>query len=468
MDICYIKWQMMKYKKEEFLLNIQVLKVILFFAMIFVFYSYMFIYLINFDKKIHYFSLVVITVLMGIIGLILEFKTAQYIKIKKSFWFLLLFFVYLIVNTVITYSEYTKIVVYLIICFIIGSFISVNLSNIKNIFMLDEKVKKVFIFCFFIYVFLVGILLILTFIISLSNIRDDFYLITNTGNFYQMAGYFLSIIFLVYSFLMVFLFSIEEKMSKIQSFWIFSTYVIFSVLAVFLVQLIGSNTGLINILGLLLANLTFYILINLKINNTLKNIEINFKVLFFSKLTKKILFSIIISIVIILCLFLIVTYMFNLELYKFRIFGLGEVGINSIGEKEFIHNPLVTTSVTSRIDLFDNFIIHFSSNPIFGNMYIDYLTTGPGTYVHSFPFSIISHLGIVGFTLFSLYVIFAVKEMFNNTNSNKYFENLWKFYSIMVFSGFLLIATVGTFFVYIVIWFLMGMIFLPIDLKRKE
>ena len=98
-------------------------------------------------------------------------------------------------------------------------------------------------------------------------------------------------------------------------------------------------------------------------------------------------------------------------------------------------------------------------------MNVDALTTGAGTYAHSFILSLLSHLGIVGFSLFLTYIIYSFKELKNLEQLNGYFKNIWRLYFIILFCGIFFISNIGTFFIYMTIWFLFGVMFCPIKLK---
>lgn len=101
-------------------------------------------------------------------------------------------------------------------------------------------------------------------------------------------------------------------------------------------------------------------------------------------------------------------------------------------------------------------------------MAVDALTTGEGTYTHSFIATLLTHLGIVGFILFFIYLFIAIKEKLKSSN-NLYVNNLFALYSLIVFAGIFAIASFGTFVAWVPLWFLLGLIFPPIVFtNRKE
>ena len=170
------------------------------------------------------------------------------------------------------------------------------------------------------------------------------------------------------------------------------------------------------------------------------------------KLSSKLFGSIFISLFIVFVLLVGLINFFDIDLDQFRIFDFGSGDVSS---------------VSSRLALWDNFLIHFDYNPIFGNMAVDALTTGEGTYVHSFIATLLTHLGIVGFIFFFIYLFVAIKEKLKSSN-NLYVNNLFALYSLIVFAGIFAIASFGTFITWIPLWFLLGLIFPPIVFKNRK
>jgi hypothetical protein len=238
-----------------------------------------------------------------------------------------------------------------------------------------------------------------------------------------------------------------------MSFVLFGLYCLLTIGGMILSQMIGSNNTLVNLGGLLFATTIFYIFINFtKSENLLSQIKLNIKKIFLSKLTSKLFGSIFVSLFIVFVLLVGLINFFDIDLDRFRIFGFGSGDMSSI---------------SSRLALLNNFFIQFDYNPIFGNMDVDRLTTGEGSYTHSFILSLLSHLGIIGFILFFIYLFVAIKEKLNNHN-NLFVNNLLSLYSLVVFAGIFAIASFGTFITWIPLWFLLGLIFPPIKFKNGK
>jgi hypothetical protein len=154
-------------------------------------------------------------------------------------------------------------------------------------------------------------------------------------------------------------------------------------------------------------------------------------------------------------LVLTLTHYLGLDIERTRIFNFGAGGQNS--------------SLEARAEYFQwYFMLHWNYSPIFGNMYVDGLTSGHGTYVHSFPAYLLTHTGIVGFTVFCLYAFFATKELlyrpciYEVGVQTAIISNSLRNYSLALIIIFFLIASAGTHIGWTVLWFVMGFAFSPV------
>ncbi len=407
-------------------------------------------------------SVLVFSVLLG--GLIvLEILLNQNVYIKKSFLVLILFFIYFIVNITLNRPNDLKALLLatsggIILFYILGSLVSINLLYIKEKILNSNQFLNIFNFFYTVLTIIFLVLFLDTFITLMANVRTDLFLLADLDGMYQRPGAFLVISFFIYSFMTAF-FLFVNKYAKKSKFMVLITLIIFglycllTIVGMLLSQLIGSNNTLVNLGGLLFATTIFYIFINFtKAENLLSQIKLNVKKIFFSKLSSKLFGSIFISLFIVFVLLVGLINFFDIDLDQFRIFDFGSGDVSS---------------VSSRLALWNNFLIHFDYNPIFGNMAVDVLTTGEGTYVHSFIATLLTHLGIVGFILFFIYLFIAIKEKLKSSN-NLYVNNLFALYSLIVFAGIFAIASFGTFITYTPIWFLLGLLFPPIVFKNRK
>ena len=407
-------------------------------------------------------SVLVFSVLLG--GLIvLEILLNQNVYIKKSFLVLILFFIYFIVNITLNRPNDLKALLLatsggIILFYILGSLVSINLLYIKEKILNSNQFLNIFNFFYTVLTIIFLVLFLDTFITLMANVRTDLFLLADLDGMYQRPGAFLVISFFIYSFMTAF-FLFVNKYAKKSKFMVLITLIIFglycllTIVGMLLSQLIGSNNTLVNLGGLLFATTIFYIFINFtKAENLLSQIKLNVKKIFFSKLSSKLFGSIFISLFIVFVLLVGLINFFDIDLDQFRIFDFGSGDVSS---------------VSSRLALWNNFLIHFDYNPIFGNMAVDALTTGEGTYVHSFIATLLTHLGIVGFIFFFIYLFVAIKEKLKSSN-NLYVNNLFALYSLIVFAGIFAIASFGTFITWIPLWFLLGLIFPPIVFKNRK
>lgn len=227
----------------------------------------------------------------------------------------------------------------------------------------------------------------------------------------------------------------------------FSLLVLYIILALFLAitsQLVGSNLGFVATIGFLFVFIIYFIII-IKPNNSFQH-GVKLSSILFGSIGWKILKGLIIVTAIV---FLMVIYMIdkmNIDIYQFRIVGFGTGHINSID---------------SRLRLFkDNFVEHFSYNPIFGNTQVDVLTTGEGTYIHSLPISLLTHTGVIGFALFVFFITVLYKEiafsrraMDNTLNANKKYV----LFRIFALASVIILGTLSTFLIWIPLWFAIGL-----------
>ena len=66
-----------------------------------------------------------------------------------------------------------------------------------------------------------------------------------------------------------------------------------------------------------------------------------------------------------------------------------------------------------------------------------------------------------------MYLIYAFKEA-GSTSDKTNAEIAFRIYSLIVFSGMFVIASLGTFFSWIPLWFILGLSFLPIKFIKKK
>jgi len=380
---------------------------------------------------------------------------------KKSFLYLVIFFCYFVLRILIdtqnsqTLKGYTiattgGIILYYGLGVLFGRLIFL-LHNIQFNFRISIKYRSVL---FFVYL-IINLFSVLKVFSSISGIvRSDIFSLEG-GTSYQRIGNFLIMNTVLLSILyfnnFVYLMRIKFLFKKIYLLLCFFAYIVYSMLIIVFTQLVGSNNGFVACGGVLFLGISLhiFIFISRKTKFILYKIKLRnfFKGIVFSKFLKSVLISFL------TCFFAVVIVVLKLriDVSKMRIFGYGK-------------NTAGLGSLTSRFELLNNFYIHFLVSPFWGCMSADKLTTGSGSYVHSFILSMMTHMGILGTSLFIVFFIQVIFEYFHKDFD--VYDKYKAVYEIFLFLGILSIAVVGVFFIWIPIWFLFGFLFSPVKIKR--
>ncbi len=432
-----------------------------FFFAIGLFFKYLFINIQEPDGSHGLFLLALFIIMQTtIMGVLCMGKT---LKVRLSFLFLLFFWSYLALKIVVQSSDLELLKQWLFALtsgnftfYALASSIGFNIKYIFELLLKERKLVPLFSAGLIFLSVMVLLELLKTYYIFLPNIRSDIFLLNHDANYsYQRRGNFLNILFIVYLFLVVVHYILKIKWREKWSLpWFFvCLFLVNSAIAIFVSQVFGSNK---TVLCLALYVVVLLILPGLsKIRSTL-----NGRLKLISFFSFGILSRLFFITFLFLLLLIIYLYIGKDELQeilnKFRIFNYGN------------HDGFVNSSVSNRIKLWDNFIDHFDINPLFGNVIVDKLTTGKGTYVHSFVLSMLTHTGLVGFLLFLLYVFSAVKERMRLSQIAILENNIYTVFVMMVFLGLLVFAFLGVFVSWMPIWFLMGLIFPCLVLSSKN
>jgi hypothetical protein len=220
--------------------------------------------------------------------------------------------------------------------------------------------------------------------------------------------------------------------------------------------MINSNNGLVSIGGILLISLFFHIYLFFPRNKRLlEEYYFRFRNIVLGKIGKRIISAGFITLTCFLILLIFSVKLTGININTLRISRPENGKISSLG---------------SRKTILSNFPIHFTyslSTPLVGNMQVDTLTTGTGSYAHSFLLSILSHLGIIGFSIIVIYLCFALKELLRQTDVGIYTNGI-KIYKVLLFCFSFLIANIANFFTVINLWFLIGLLFSSMKTKRMS
>lgn len=329
--------------------------------------------------------------------------------------------------------------------FLSGFSLSVSYLEIINRYLTQIKIKNILLIVFF---FIAYSNLDLFFTLK-SKLRNDIFLIEGLNGNYQRAGNFLSILFLLTSYIYVLLKISFVTKSKKMNFGLILTFVYITILFIVSVsaQMMGSNNAFIVVLGSGMITLIFIGVTSSK--RYIKKNECLSRSICDKGIIKIFFYKSIIYIFILIFLTFLILLIFDFDINSTRFVGYG---------------AKTNTSLDSRLLILSkNFIIHFEDSPIIGNFNIDQETTGVGTYIHSFFLYALTHTGIIGFVGFIVFFFYIFSLLLNRHISVLYYncppypyEKSIRFYFLCLLCFLLLIANVGTTITWAVLWFAVG------------
>lgn len=144
-----------------------------------------------------------------------------------------------------------------------------------------------------------------------------------------------------------------------------------------------------------------------------------------------------------------------IDITKYRIF-------------EFEEQTMMNSSVVSRLEiLVNNFAIQFEYAPIFGNFFVDRLTTGSGTYIHSL-LAVIPHLGFIGAAAFVAMLVTIASQLrrawLRAPGTPRELRRIMLAIGVVVWAALFLLLT--NFFTNIVLWMPLGLFVPAFQLQR--
>ncbi|PCD87714.1 hypothetical protein [Vibrio mediterranei] len=285
----------------------------------------------------------------------------------------------------------------------------------------------------------------LSLLVNGSEVRDDIFLVgEELKGLYQRPGAFMLIQSIILSTFAVFFKRVGVR--KVVVIAIFCLLTVDVIVKFIFSQLLGSNSGALSVLAIYL--ITFYFLFSLEPE------YVNRVSLFstFFKGMKKFLRTVFTftCTIFIFSLF----FSFSFELPSLRVFNFG--GANTSGG--------LSGSFSSRFSLFvNNFATHLDYNPVFGSFIVEKLTTGEGTYVHSF-LSIFTHLGLVGGGLILSAFVMALSKLYRSSNCSytSYMNDIYmKNFRLATFYFVFILSLISAFFAWMPLWFTVGYLLIP-------
>ncbi len=292
-----------------------------------------------------------------------------------------------------------------------------------------------------------------------SKLRSDIFLVIDEKGFYQRPGDFLSILFLVTSYIYFLLLNTVAFFSHKRS-WCFPIiltviYFCLTVLASLSAQMIGSNSAFVVIIGISFLSIS---LSRVKFQKKIALLFYNSHYFSLNKLTKIIfyLFKLGIGLSI---LIIITFYVLGIEVGNIRFFGFGAQS---------------NSSIVSRINIIkDNFLDQFLLSPCFGNYNVDVETTGAGTYMHSLLLQALTHMGMVGFFCVCVFFILLFKGVISKRSmcfknvETMFYEKPLRVYQLALLVYLFLLGSFATTINWPVLWFAIGLLGGTIVLRSK-
>ncbi|MDP0589319.1 MAG: hypothetical protein QS748_09070 [Candidatus Endonucleobacter bathymodioli] len=372
------------------------------------------------------------------------------ICIRRSAVVLILFLIYTSNRIIIDIEDISRLKHYLlanyggmITFYVLGSFLTLVLNYFIHIVSNDKNELKKIVYIYLLYILSHSYFLIDAYGHSIQGVTSNVFVRINGWN-YQRSASFLMINFIFSSVLFIYIRLLSQD--RFKKTILLSSMILYMnmLIAMVLSLLIGSNNGAVTITGILFLTMLIQISLSFKEHSyILFKYNLKPQSLFFGLASRKLYASMFILLVSFILCASLVMFFITIDLSTFRLFGSVTGHISS---------------VTSRIELLSNFLVQFNVSPIFGNIIVDRLTTGDGTYVHSTIASLLTHLGLIGFFIFMLYIILSFKELYRG-KQYLFVTNGLRIYSTLLFMGVFLIAFTSVFFTWHPLWFLFGCIF---------
>jgi hypothetical protein len=286
----------------------------------------------------------------------------------------------------------------------------------------------------------------------LASVRHDIFLVDIANRKYQRAGDFVVILALIISFITARLYRHKTAKTLLQQTCTglaLIVYILTSALLLITSQLMGSNKGFAVTLVLVGGTLIWIVrpsLAVLRWTALLVPKRVN-AIAAFGKSLPKFVVSGAMAVAIAIGIVRVSFTLTALGPERFRIFG-------------FTDGTIGADSLAGRFQLLSsNFLTQLAVNPIFGDLEADDLTTGQGTYAHSL-ISLLSHLGIVGALLFSVYlfVLYTELKKLNRFSGSMDDDIEIGVYKVIMLGLLLCFALVSAFFTWMPLWFGLGLL----------
>lgn len=394
----------------------------------------------------------------AVIFFVLWLQRRLYIRFSLFFFLLLITWVATRVIIDLGDLEYLKQITVattggMLLFYLLGAFWGISYQNV--LVSSEKRFFLKFSVCFFLC-----LMIWMLYIFSERLHPQLFYLLGVDGS-YQRSGNFLSISFIVVSFIYLTL-VVQRIGSKVSGlggfFWLF-IYTSSTVMALVGSQLFGSNSATAVILGVYLITLVVSLILPRK-GIWLSYLEQKLALPWSKRLVKHLSFMALVGLALFAGLLVLVIGVTDFDVTSLRLLGFGS-GTN--------------TSLLSRIEiLLETGANQLGYAPFLGNMNVAYLTTGnAGLTLHSFFPYVMANLGLVGLLIVLALFVSVLLQLYHETKQAKYTGlyayqlNMVALYSIFLFLYVLFFANLSTGIEWPVLWFALGFVSKPFGFSER-
>lgn len=278
-----------------------------------------------------------------------------------------------------------------------------------------------------------------------GNLQSDILLVSdNLG--YQRRGNFMSLMFLISSCILVGVVQSNTLAGSLTGRLIELVTIFFYAVSVplwlYLGQLVGSNSEVMCVVGFAIVSMAFMVC-GMHSRDGAQPVTVGrlFRVGIGMG-------SVVVGVIV--C----AIWYFNVDVTRLRLLNFGNGG--------------TTTSIATRLVLLSkDYFTQLDYSPLVGNMYVDGFTTGFGTYAHSLPLSLLTHLGILGALLFFLFFFTRLREVRHGGTWTDSFlfvagrSRTYNLYTRAMLWAVVIMACLTAFFVWMPLWFALGLLVPP-------
>jgi hypothetical protein len=394
------------------------------------------------------------------------------IFIKYSAMVLALFYIYFVVRIVLDIGEIACLRSMTIattggtfLFYGLGVLIAVSLRRVVYLSAASRKFKRTTCYMACVYMVLSVAFLLNTVITLLPRLRSDIFLIADLQGAYQRPGNFLALSFLLFSLVFI-LIVLLNKNNRIIAYKVLAPFFILlffiqTCISIVFSQLIGSNKAFALTAGFALITVaSYFLLLFPKVRFFLHRAPLKLKNVILCVMGRRLFGVTAITLALLAVMLWGVVLYLQIDLTSTRIMNFGQGGVAS--------------SLSSRIDiLLGNFPVQFDYAPFFGNMNVDTLTTGRGSYVHSFLGMSLTHLGLFGTMIFLGYLVMALRSFFIQPERNipahiAFVSKGSILYAALMFCAIVCLAVIGTHLTWVVLWFAMGLFTCPVVFRARN